>query len=219
MPTLETLFVTRIYRADLLAEGDPGARGAHDAGKARALLADLDAASRAIAEDDAAGQAWCEANAYPGYTSYASLNDLPWRVPAFKALVARLDRHAAAFAETLDFDLGGRKLVCDSLWINVLPPGGMHGAHIHPLSVLSGTFYVAVPDGAGAIRFEDPRHPLMMAAPPRRKDARPDQRPFVALAPAPGTLLLWESWLRHDVPLNQSEEDERISVSFNYRWG
>ena len=32
-----------------------------------------------------------------------------------------------------------------------------------------------------------------------------------------GTVLLWESWLRHEVPLNQSAE-ERISVSFNYRW-
>jgi uncharacterized protein (TIGR02466 family) len=29
---------------------------------------------------------------------------------------------------------------------------------------------------------------------------------------------MWESWLRHEVPLNQAEED-RISVSFNYAWG
>lgn len=29
--------------------------------------------------------------------------------------------------------------------------------------------------------------------------------------------LLWESWLRHEVPMNLAEE-ERISVSFNYEW-
>ena len=34
----------------------------------------------------------------------------------------------------------------------------------------------------------------------------------------PGDVLLWESWLRHEVPMNQAEDD-RISVSFNYRWG
>jgi uncharacterized protein (TIGR02466 family) len=28
---------------------------------------------------------------------------------------------------------------------------------------------------------------------------------------------MWESWLRHEVPMNMSEED-RISVSFNYKW-
>ena len=33
-----------------------------------------------------------------------------------------------------------------------------------------------------------------------------------------GTVLLWESFLRHEVPVNRSA-DERISVSFNYRWG
>jgi len=30
-------------------------------------------------------------------------------------------------------------------------------------------------------------------------------------------VLMWESWLRHEVPMNMSGE-ERISVSFNYEW-
>jgi uncharacterized protein (TIGR02466 family) len=28
---------------------------------------------------------------------------------------------------------------------------------------------------------------------------------------------MWESWLRHEVPMTMAE-DERISVSFNYKW-
>jgi uncharacterized protein (TIGR02466 family) len=204
MPLLDPLFSTRVYQASL-AEDAPD------------LVPELDAACRSIAEDDVAGQRWCERNGYPGYTSYASLDDLPWRVPAFKRLAKHLDRHVAGFAKALEFDLGRRKLVLDALWINVLPTGGMHGSHLHPLSVVSGTFYVAVPDGAGAIKFEDPRLGLMMAAPPRKAKARPENRPFAAIAPAPGTLLLWESFLRHEVPLNEAEED-RISVSFNYAW-
>ena len=36
--------------------------------------------------------------------------------------------------------------------------------------------------------------------------------------PLPGEVFLWESWLRHEVPVNMADDD-RISVSFNYGWG
>lgn len=205
MANLETLFVTRIYRAELASRA---------AGKR--LLDELRDACISIAMDDAAGQAWCEANGYKGYTSYASLDDLAWRAPSFGDLTAAIDPHVAEFARASDMDLGGRRLVADSLWINVLEPGGYHGSHIHPHSVVSGTYYVDVPDGASAIRFEDPRLGLMMAAPPRRARAARDSLAFVSVAPKPGTVLLWESWLRHEVPLNAAKT-ERISISFNYR--
>ena len=41
--------------------------------------------------------------------------------------------------------------------------------------------------------------------------------PLPSGEPRPGLLLMWESWLRHEVPLNEAES-ERISVSFNYAW-
>ncbi len=128
-----------------------------------------------------------------------------------------LDLHVAAFAEDLAFDLGGRELVLEDLWINILPEGGTHGSHIHPHSVISGTTYVSMPDGASALKLEDPRLPMMMAAPTRRKGCREELKSFIYEAPAVGDVLLWESWLRHEVPMNMSE-DERISVSFNYKW-
>jgi uncharacterized protein (TIGR02466 family) len=53
-----------------------------------------------------------------------------------------------------------------------------------------------------------------MAAPPRRGDAPEALRSFVTVEPEPGAILLWESWLRHEVPMNRAKED-RISVSFN----
>jgi uncharacterized protein (TIGR02466 family) len=83
--------------------------------------------------------------------------------------------------------------------------------------VISGTTYVAMPQGASALKLEDPRHPMMMAAPARKKDADESLRPFVYIAPNAGDVVLWESWLRHEVPLNTAQDD-RISVSFNYRW-
>ncbi|MFL5020630.1 MAG: TIGR02466 family protein [Microvirga sp.] len=205
MAMIDTLFVTKVYRSEIT--GTKGQR----------LLRELETACLSIAADDTAGQRWCAKNGYPGYTSYASLDDLPWRIPVFADLAKALDSHVAAFAKEVDFDLGGRKLVLDSLWINILPPGGVHTSHIHPHSVVSGTYYVTVPDGAGALKLEDPRLGLMMAAPPRRAKARPESRPFAYIAPSPGTLILWESWLRHEVPINEAEAD-RISVSFNYAW-
>ena len=78
---------------------------------------------------------------------------------------ALLPTNVAAFAAECAFDLGGRRLKLDSLWVNVLKPGGTHSGHIHPHSVVSGTVYVAVPPGSGALKLEDPRLPMMMAAP------------------------------------------------------
>ena len=205
MATVSSLFVTRLYRARLSEKGRPvDAR-------------ELEASCWSIAEDDEAGQAWSEEHGYPGYTSYASLTDLPYRFPIFKDLVAVLDAHVTAFAEDLEFDLDGRDLKLEDIWINILPEGGIHTGHLHPHSVISGTTYVAMPDGASAIKFEDPRLPMMMAAPGRRKDARPELRQFAYVAPEVGDVLLWESWLRHEVPMNTAEDD-RISVSFNYSW-
>ena len=206
MPDISSLFVTRLYRAALSEHGP-----AIDA-------AEMEASCYSIAEDDEAGQAWCEENGYPGYTSYASLTDLPWRFPIFKDLVKALNKHVAAFAKDLAFDLDGKKLKLEDIWINILPEGGTHSSHIHPHSVISGTTYVSMPDGASALKLEDPRSARMMAAPARIKDAREEMRSFVYAKPVVGDVLLWESWLRHEVPMNMSEDD-RISVSFNYSWG
>ena len=162
-----------------------------------------------------AGQDWCEREGYPGYTSYASLTDLPWRMPIFADVQKALDLHVAAFAKDLAFDLDGKSLVLEDLWINILPEGGIHTGHLHPHSVISGTTYVAMPEGTSAIRFEDPRHAMMMAAPRRAKEAPEHLQPFIYVAPKVGDVLLWESWLRHEVPMNMAEDD-RISVSFNY---
>lgn len=205
MAQISSLFVTRLYRAELNEFGDD-----IDA-------QELENSCYVIAEDDDAGQEWCEENGYPGYTSYASLTDLPWRFPIFKSIVDALDKHVAAFAEDLEFDLDGRELKLEDIWINILPEGGMHSSHIHPHSVISGTTYVSMPDGASALKLEDPRSARMMAAPPRKKGAREELKTFVYAKPKVGDVLLWESFLRHEVPMNMAE-DERISVSFNYSW-
>ena len=194
-----TLFVTRLY--ETLLDDEP-------------LLDELAHSIRSLAADDEAGRRWSRDKGYKGYTSYASLNDLPRRDPAFADLQKLLVRHASTFADELAFDLS-RKPKLDSLWVNLLKPGGHHSAHIHPHSILSGTLYVEVPDGGGPIRYEDPRLPMMMASPVRREDAPDELRPFVAVEPRRGLLLMWESWLRHEVLPGTARQD-RLSISFNF---
>ncbi len=191
--TTRNLFATQFYE-ELLGDD--------------ALVAELADACRELAVEDRAGRAWSKDHGYRGYTSYASLDDLPQRDPRFDDLVRLLNRHVAAFAKDCGFELG-KKLKLDSLWVNVLKPGGTHSGHIHPHSVVSGTLYVAVPPGSGSLKLEDPRLPMLMAAP-----TRPDT--FVYAAPSEGSVFLWESWLRHEVTPNAAKS-ERISISFNYR--
>ena len=204
---MRPLFVTLLHETSLAEE-----RGF------AAFNVELADACGMLAAEDRAGRAWCKAKAYPGYTSYASLDDLPRRATIFADLVRKLDREARVFADAVAFDLGPRgRLKLDSLWVSVLDKGGAHAAHLHPHSVISGTYYVAVPEGAGGLRLEDPRLPMMMAAPPRRDDAPEGQRGFVTVAPAAGDVVMWESWLRHEVLPGKTREP-RISISFNYAW-
>jgi uncharacterized protein (TIGR02466 family) len=205
MSEILSLFATRIYRAPIGGKTPDALRG------------DVLEACQALESEDSAGRKWCRDNGYKGYTSYASLSDLPQRFTTFDDLRRALDKHVAKFSSEVGFDLAGGKLKLDSLWVNIMPSGGVHTGHIHPHSVISGTFYVSLPEGSSTLKFEDPRLAMMMAAPTRRPEAAQDLQPFIFLMPQIGEVILWESWLRHEVALNKSK-DKRISISFNYAW-
>ena len=204
MSKTKLLFSTPLYQAKLSEVG-------------KIDMLELEKSCWSIAQDDEAGQKWSEENNYPGYTSYASLSDLTWRSPIFEELKNLLDLHINRFSSELDFDLEGRGLKLEDVWINILAEDGNHSAHIHPNSVISGTIYISMPPKTSAIKFEDPRHPMMMAAPARLSVAKEYLKPFIYINPSVGEILLWESWLRHEVPTNTSSQ-ERISISFNYSW-
>jgi uncharacterized protein (TIGR02466 family) len=170
-----------------------------------------------VRESDEAGQEWSAENYRHGYTSYGSITDLHARYPHFEELRKKLDRHVKSFARYLEMDLQGGALSMVSSWVNIMPANTAHSLHLHPLSVISGTYYVSVPKGASSIKFEDPRLSKFMASPPKLEGAKAKNQPFIKVSPSNGMVGLWESWLRHEVPPNPSDED-RISISFNYDW-
>ncbi len=202
---VSSLFPTRVYTSRI-------SRGVTDDLNTRLLRE-----CRQIAVDDAAGQTWSATNYPGGYTSYSSLSRLHRMSPTFAALEKRIDVHARAFATTLDFDLSGRKLAMTDCWINVMSHQVVHGLHLHPLASLSGTYYVRTPRGCSGLKFEDPRLDRYMAAPPRKRRARRDNQVWVTVPAEQGNLVMFESWLRHEVAPNQTVA-ERISISFNYSW-
>jgi uncharacterized protein (TIGR02466 family) len=166
---------------------------------------------------DPEGLRWSRKNYPAGYTSYSSITNLPFRSSSFERLKKWIDGHVTKYAQHLELDLDGGCLEMTTCWLNIMSKHSHHAFHIHPLSTISGTFYLQVPKGAGSFKIEDPRLGFFMGSPPRKANAGERNRRFIDVSPAPGTLLLFESWIKHEVTSNLSEQ-ERISVSFNYDW-
>lgn len=202
---VQSFFPTRIYSAPLQREGWKALNGR--------LLAEC----LQLRHDDAAGRRWSARNYPGGYTSYGSASRMQLVSPTFARLAKLLLRHVQRFAAALEFDLEGRKLEMTDCWVNIMPRHVVHSLHLHPLSTISGTYYVQTPRGAPGLKFEDPRLDRYMAAPPRRADCRPGNRPWIVMPAAAGSLLLFESWLRHEVVPNPVAQ-ERVSISFNFSW-
>lgn len=203
--SIHTLFPTLVYTASL-QRGDSGDFN-------RQLLKEC----RQLRLDDAAGRRWSKENYPGGYTSYGSVHRLQTVSPTFELLRKKLKRHIASFAAAVEWDLSARELEMTDCWVNIMPRRTAHPGHLHPLSTLSGTYYLETPPGSPGLKFEDPRLERFMAAPPRKPRARPANKAWITVPAKAGHLVLFESWLRHEVAPN-SQAGERVSVSFNYNW-
>lgn len=130
----------------------------------------------------------------------------------FAPLVALIEKLARGVREFLHIgDCGALKVT--GCWANLNAPGVAHAMHSHPNNFLSGVYYVRVPAGADTINFHDPRPQTgVMRAPVSALSAENTDQVVVRVAP--GTLLLFPSWLPHSVDANRAAE-RRISVSFN----
>lgn len=183
----------------------------------RGLIADLIKDARVFQRQDTQGRKWCKINYFAGYTSYGSMDQLHRISPHYHELAQLLDREVALYAKELQFGCRPKDFKLVSLWVNIMKQGCTHSGHLHPQSVISGTFYLQVPKGGAGLVLEDPRLPLFMHAPPRKKSTPKQQQHFAQIQSKPGEVILFESWLKHEVPVNRSTQD-RISISFNYDW-
>jgi uncharacterized protein (TIGR02466 family) len=200
MSKVKQHFATSIYCAPLLRDGS-------------GLVRELCDESWLIYERDRAGRQWSKKSYPGGYTSYGSLDRLHQMSSTFMTLNRHIDRHVQSYVRTLAWDLQGGRLVMTDCWLNIMPKGCAHSFHIHPHAVISGTYYVQTPAGSAGIKFEDPRLVMQMASPLRSSG----EQAHVEYPADAGALILFESWLRHEVPVHTAAR-ERISISFNYHW-
>ena len=109
-----------------------------------------------------------------------------------------------------------RPLVFANMWFNVNPPGGYQGRHHHAMNLLGGTYYIDVPDDSGAIAFYDP-NPFSYyhnQDPPARNMIIPDFK----INTRKGDLLIWPGWMDHEISVNKTKDQNRITLSFAIDW-
>jgi len=171
----------------------------------------------ALKKMDSQGLAWSKNHYLGGYTSYSSYSNLHTWSSSFQTLESKINPFAQQFLESLGYDTKNKNIQMTSFWVNIMGHQTTHSWHIHPRSVVSGSYYVQIPKDSVGIKFEDPRMNSMMCCLPKKRTLARELQNFVSLKPKAGELILFESWLRHEVPPNPSHTD-RISVSFNYEW-
>ena len=140
--------------------------------------------------------------------AYRSLTDNT----EFKTLRGMFSSYAVKFLASTGKDpewLAARSAELDPAtlfcWATVAADGSFHMSHTHPRHLISGVYYSRIPAvSSGSIVFDDPRGPRW-----------PFDGRYIH-HPTPGELILFPSWLVHQVTPTLSPEGEtRVSWSCN----
>ena len=144
-----------------------------------------------------------------GWHSQTNMHEMP----QFKPLVDELFKmqHEIFKQEWLD-----RQPRLGNMWANINYKGGYNKPHIHPNSLFSGVYYVQAEPNCGKIVLYDPR-PGIQSNMPARINGQPPEHLWreVHIEPKVNRILMFPSWLWHNVEPNESN-NIRISVSFNF---
>ena len=138
----------------------------------------------------------------------------PGEDPATDELVGQLGPHLQAFGERM-FGEPLRWLVKE-IWVNVLQHGGQQAAHNHANCFASGVLYLSECDASARTLFTRPgggaefvfRNTHSAAQSNRFNAAK-----WLAPQPSPGDLIIFPSYLMHEVPRNLGQQ--RVSLAFN----
>lgn len=94
-------------------------------------------------------------------------------------------------------------------WANINLPGSRNNFHNHKTSTFSAVYYIQA-TSTGNLRFTNPANIMGDCNP-----SAPFTRDFV-IEPTDGDLILWPSWVPHEVETNFSNK-ERINLAFNIK--
>jgi uncharacterized protein (TIGR02466 family) len=101
-------------------------------------------------------------------------------------------------------------------WVNVFEHGSCEARHAHYAASVSGCYYVKAPANSGAFRIHDPIDARQMWGHQVGLEANSNDLSLTSVVykPAPGRLLVFQSWMPHSVD-RQAPLDPRVSIAFN----
>ena len=149
-------------------------------------------------------------SAQPPGVGWQTAQDLHLR-PEFADLAKVITEAGEAALRSIEAEHNG--LTITGCWANINPPDARHRAHTHPNNYLSGVYYVRAPQGGNHISITDPRVQRSVMQPRFKKDSVLNAS-VINLEVADGVMILFPSWLQHDVRRNASNE-ERVTIAFN----
>lgn len=121
-------------------------------------------------------------------------------------------KHCHYYAEHIGYEKNN--LEVKNIWVNINYYKDFNLPHTHSTNLISGVFYVQVPENSGNIVFKNPAEKLEL------NDHQIDH--FIeynsskwAMRPIDLGLILFPSWLVHYVEPNLNKENKRISIAFN----
>ena len=120
-----------------------------------------------------------------------------------------VDFGSLLFGENLDWSI-------KEMWLNLLAPDGYQAVHSHANSFISGVIYLSESHPSARTVFYKSMGGREFAFTNEHRDTRmgPFNAPKWAVpAAAPGDLVLFPSYLLHEVPKN--EGDERMTLALN----
>jgi len=132
----------------------------------------------------------------------------------FSEFILEMEKQVNNFAKGLEIYQKGK---IANLWISINGYKDCNRRHHHPESIISGVFYVKVPDKFSKLRFFHPSVDLMARDWGLNVNLKCNKytSSIWEILPEEGKLLLFPSWLEHEVDQNLSQE-KRISISFNF---
>lgn len=142
-----------------------------------------------------------------GYTTFFHDLKRP-QVDGFDLFLEFLKSQCLLFASHQGVDVEEYEVKIIKYWLNRMNYEGDHGIHNHDEHYV-GTYYVNCPEGSGDIRYHNPSADKWQEWKSPSK-----QKQYVDYQPVEGKLLMWNSWVPHEVMLNLSKTP-RDSFSFN----
>jgi|TARA_X000001382_G_scaffold35218_1_gene23206 uncharacterized protein (TIGR02466 family) len=130
----------------------------------------------------------------------------------FPELISKINSLAIEFARGIDVK---SNLKMNSFWININRFKDYNQYHTHPGSLFSGVYYIKSLSNSGNIEF---KHPASKSIESYWDEKISNTNPLNScvweIEPVENRLLIFPSWLEHQVLPNVTQKD-RISLSFN----